>query len=363
MAQAQNGVSLANVDPYSSRLITDFHAYDAYLWVPSGRVYDSPPSRQRVSRWRRLLGTTHGGGVFRQGYRPGESLDQFKSSLRYGLYDLASEGMHWVGDLIADFELETSDEAKEATLEIVEAGLRHRCVIDLATGQATVSVTGESAIEFTNGDSTRDEIVVETPVRSGGRYTLGFSNCDNELLLWVDGDVIPLEQDGVFARFNPDDGLSLADRRTALRGTGQTFGRSACGTVRCWGNATLHRLEIHRDKYYIATKNAQDNMIDYDGSDLYRINGAPLRSVEIQQVMAEPAIWERFPLWTTRRAVSFRLEKDQFFPMGDNSPESLDARCWAGTRSVLGLRPVLIPMPTSSRMLHTCLATFWSVAR
>ncbi|MEM9367934.1 MAG: signal peptidase I [Planctomycetota bacterium] len=335
-AQAQNGVPLTNVDPYSSRLITDFHAYDAYLFVPSSRVYDIPPSRQRVSRLRRLLGTTHGGGVFRPGYRSGESLNQFRSSLRYGLYDLASEGMHWVGDLIADFELETSEDAKQATFEIVEAGLRHRCVIDLTTGQATVSVAGDARIDFTSGDGRRDEIVVETPVRAGGRYTVGFSNCDDELMLWVDGAVIPLEQDGVFAQFQPDDVLAPAERRPHYDGPGNPLDAAPVGLSVIGGTATLHRLELHRDKYYIATKNAEDNMIDYDASDLYRINGAPLRAVEIQQVMAEPAIWDQFPLWSTRRAVSFRLEKDQFFPMGDNSPESLDARCWAGTKERFG---------------------------
>ena len=30
--------------------------------------------------------------------------------------------------------------------------------------------------------------------------------------------------------------------------------------------------------------------------------------------------------------MGFVLQEDQFFPMGDNSPESLDARCWAGTK-------------------------------
>ncbi len=48
--------------------------------------------------------------------------------------------------------------------------------------------------------------------------------------------------------------------------------------------------------------------------------------------MAQPDLWSTFPVWSSRRAVEFELREDQFFPMGDNSPESLDARCWAGTK-------------------------------
>jgi signal peptidase I len=45
-----------------------------------------------------------------------------------------------------------------------------------------------------------------------------------------------------------------------------------------------------------------------------------------------PEMWAEFQGWKTRRKVSFELGEDQFFPMGDNSPESLDARCWAGAK-------------------------------
>ena len=33
------------------------------------------------------------------------------------------------------------------------------------------------------------------------------------------------------------------------------------------------------------------------------------------------------------------MHEDQFFPMGDNSPESQDARCWAGVKQHGGLPP------------------------
>jgi hypothetical protein len=51
---------------------------------------------------------------------------------------------------------------------------------------------------------------------------------------------------------------------------------------------------------------------------------------EIQTYLATPALWDDFVGWEARNTVAFDLEQDQFFPMGDNSPESQDARCWIG---------------------------------
>ncbi|MEM6799661.1 MAG: S26 family signal peptidase, partial [Planctomycetota bacterium] len=51
-----------------------------------------------------------------------------------------SQGLHWVGDLMveADIVIESSD--GELVFELVEAGRRHRCAIDLATGTAALSL-------------------------------------------------------------------------------------------------------------------------------------------------------------------------------------------------------------------------------
>ena len=45
---------------------------------------------------------------------------------------------HWVGDLTLDTNLEITKIAADASvrLELVKAGLPHRCTIDLATGTA-----------------------------------------------------------------------------------------------------------------------------------------------------------------------------------------------------------------------------------
>ena len=48
---------------------------------------------------------------------------------------------HWVGDLTlqADLDVQTASPASQVRLELVKAGIAHRCTIDLATGTAVVT--------------------------------------------------------------------------------------------------------------------------------------------------------------------------------------------------------------------------------
>jgi Signal peptidase, peptidase S26 len=94
-------------------------------------------------------------------------------------------------------------------------------------------------------------------------------------------------------------------------------------------------LKVDRDKYYIATKNSYDGLLDYDLSKLRGLSSTYTTTSGIQTVLASPELWDSFAGWQSRRSVTFEMQEDQFFPMGDNSPESQDARCWAGTK----LRP------------------------
>lgn len=344
-AAASEGASLASTDPYQCRLITDFYAYDAYLYVDSDRVYDLKPSPTRVSRLKRLIGQTHSKGVFRPDFQSGGDLAQFRNDLQYGNSGNASEGMHWVGDLIVTYDLETSADAKTVILEIVEAGVRYQCRIECQTGIATLSINDGQARPF-DSFATRDSADVgetdaqpnrsprsDTPFRSGSRHAIRFSNCDNELRLWVDDDVMTFDTP---TTFDVESFLPFEQVAPVYNGPGDPGDGSPVGVAVRGGSATLHRMTIDRDKYYIATNNAESAMIDYDMRVISEVVGANVSSQEIQAVMGEPTIWADFPGWSSRRRVSFPIGADQFFPMGDNSPESLDARCWAGTKQRYG---------------------------
>ena len=322
---AAKGGPLDMVDPYGSRLITDFYAYDCYITVGSREVYEKPPSN---ARWA-------GKPPFNPSYEPGGPLGQFGSKARFGDRDLADDGLHWVGDLIVEAEVETEAGCKELVLELVEAGVQYRCLINLQSGKAELSIRdGESSQEFSSGDGDGARVAsvsAETDARAGGNFAVRFSNCDDELLLWIDDELIAFDGPTTFdsKEYRPDEKnyphysagvhpMDAAPFGIALRG----------------GAGKVTRVKIDRDKYYVATDNSSFGIFDYNMNELYHLAQQSITLRQIQLVMSQPDLWKDFPAWQTRRTVTFDLAEDQFFPMGDNSPESLDARCWAGTKRV-----------------------------
>ena len=68
-------------------------------------------------------------------------------------------------------------------LDLVEGGQHFRCTIDLKTGEATLSAVGIADFSPT----------ATTSVRGPGEYRVAFANVDDQLLLWVDGDLVEFE--------------------------------------------------------------------------------------------------------------------------------------------------------------------------
>ncbi len=337
--QAQEGRSLADVDPYSSRAITDFYAYDSYVHVRASDVYESPPSMGRGTRLERMLNGGYSKGKLSLSYQSGVGPEQFGRMVEWGGQDsghqgIGRDGMHWVGDLIFEADIETSTDSKEILLELVEAGVKYRCRIDLSNGAAKLSIDDNEPQKF--DEQTAGPPTAETSVVAGQRHHFRFSNCDDQLLLWVDGDLVEFDSPTTFdsRRYRSDKEdhpqflathpLDAAPVAVAIRG----------------GTGTIRQLKVDRDKYYIATNNSSfGGIYDYDMSELYRLAGGRggITLKDIQQVFAMPEKWADFVGWQTRRKVSFELDGDQFFPMGDNSPESLDARCWAGSKRQINM--------------------------
>ncbi|MFM9068450.1 MAG: S26 family signal peptidase, partial [Planctomycetota bacterium] len=103
-------------------------------------------------------------------------------------------------------------------------------------------------------------------------------------------------------------------------------------------------LRVLRDVYYIAT----------DGSLLenYNPENDYPRGVgqgEIHTMLRSPHKWASSTVFARRRSIDFQLDADQFFPMGDNSPQSKDGRLWGDPpyvdRSLLTGKAVLVYWP------------------
>ncbi len=319
---ADRGQSLANVNPYESRAITDFYEYDSYIHVNANAVYAVKPNNR---------GWFSGGSeTFNASYQSGGGIDQFDGRLSIGNYNTAFDGMHWVGDLLFQADVETSAASRELMLEIVEAGVKYRCVIDLTTGNAKLKIDDSEPRSFDSGDG---ELAItpeaSTPIRAGERHTIRMSNCDDQILLWVDDDVIAFDGPTTFdaRKFR-----TMETNRPNYVPGQHPLDAAPVGLAVRGGECKVRHLRIDRDKYYIAARNSYEGLIDYDFSKMRSLSSTNSSVGAVQQVMADPQLWDSFVGWQSRREVTFEMQEDQFFPMGDNSPESQDARCWAGTK-------------------------------
>ena len=100
-------------------------------------------------------------------------------------------GLHWVGDLMLECELDSSDGQGTAHLDLVEGGRHFRCAIDLTSGRAKLTIDGVPDYVRT----------AATEVSGTGAHQVIFANIDDQLLLWVDGD--PVTFDGETRTMRP----------------------------------------------------------------------------------------------------------------------------------------------------------------
>ncbi|MCI0360638.1 MAG: S26 family signal peptidase, partial [Planctomycetaceae bacterium] len=290
----------SSVAQRQGQLITDFYAYNTARWTDSAELRSWINPQWRAYWWCPPYWSYPTPTDIEQ--KPGPGDPPSPESL----------GQHWVDDLAVECLADVSGSSGELLLDLVRAGVHHECRINLADGVAKLTRIGpdRKPLEFLGDDGkTAVSATAQTPVKGPGRYRLRLSNCDHEVLLWVNGSVMRFDgpttyysDDLVAPVWSPDDPGDLAPAGLGSRGAA----------------VKLSQLRILRDKYYIA---ATDRGNDYKVSPY----GATL-----QEVFANPQLWESSGLFAdeNRYHVEFTLEKDQFLPLGDNSPASSDGRFW-----------------------------------
>ncbi len=240
--------------------------------------------------------------------------------------DAAAMGMHWVGDLMVECEVEVKGEDGALVLDLVEGGKHFHCTFDLATGGATLDIDGTFYDQQSN---VSERPVASTPVKGPGTYRLVFANFDDQLLLWVDETLIAFDLPTTYPSLGNQIPKSDAEDGGDLAPVG-IGSRSAHIRVR--------DLRISRDVYYIATSPQMRRSSDYRDGPL--APGNPLASpteidAAMKRVLTDKAMW---PEWFAKmNALYFSLQKyppsererDQFMALGDNSPQSKDSRLWA----------------------------------
>ncbi len=223
-------------------------------------------------------------------------------------------GLHWVGDLMLDCQLDVTRADGDALLELIEGGVRFQCRIDCATGEARLSIDGLDNYEPT----------AQTDIRGGGSHSVSFANIDDQLLLWIDGSPIEFDSPTTYPDLKNDRPVAtdsepgdLMPARIGSRGAG----------------LRVRNLRLWRDIYYIAT-DGRNPVSDY------RRPRAMLAQLNYEELLN---FWSTPSLWTSdsstnpfdqRHEAVYELDDDQFFVLGDNSPLSQDARLWFAERYV-----------------------------
>lgn len=219
-------------------------------------------------------------------------------------------GMHWVGDLIVDCELEVNGDAGTVLLDLVKGGRHFGCAIDVASGGAQLSIEGRSDWQPT----------APTPIRGRGTHRVTFANADRELRLWVDGKIASFDQPTAYDELGND--RPQSDPRDP--GDLAPLGIGSKGAA-----LAVRHLRVLRDIYYIADTSIgyNERVHDYDEMGIV----ARWDSEQLADFFASPERWQnRRGPFDTRQRREFPLGPDEFFVLGDNSPASSDARLWQG---------------------------------
>lgn len=192
------------------------------------------------------------------------------------------DGAHWVGDLAVDFQLESRDRGGTVVLDLVEAGVRHECRLDLTTGKAS----------FFRGN--QPLATADCGIRGQGRWHVVFANVDDELSLFVNGRRITTDLATTWVRSIDEAAIARPVIRGAKPGSDEPDDLAPVGITARGAEISVSDLRVLRDVYYVAS-----------GTQAALIGREP----------EEPTI-------------SFPLGDDQFFMLGDNSSASKDGRAW-----------------------------------
>ncbi len=220
-----------------------------------------------------------------------------------------SLGLHWVGDLAVECDLDVQGSTGEAVVELVKGGRRFQCRFDLAGGKATLSISGMPKFRP----------AAQTALTGPGRHRVRFANVDEQLFLWVDNSFVQFDAATTYPNLN--NSIPTADDLAPV-------GIGARGAaVRVGG------LRVLRDVYYIATRDGVMNLItDYDT----QLPPFPLTRESLAQFLSTPAEWVSGPAHASpfehlQTVDMGPLGDDQFLVLGDNSPRSKDSRLWSST--------------------------------
>lgn len=220
---------------------------------------------------------------------------------------------------------EVEGDSGKLKLQLVEGGAKYFCTIDVATGEATLSCS-ESTVEFMDSDGNRvEQPKAKTKLKGKGEYRILFANVDDQIHLSINNQFASFDaatftrSDKTLPRFFPGNDEDLGDAEPIGIGAENL-------------KMEVTRLKVLRDIYYTSPTGMDK---DYIGDETKFGNLA-----QVWTWFENPGLWESqgaknyFENRFRENPFVFKLGDDQFLPMGDNSPSSLDGRVWDGPKNV-----------------------------
>ena len=315
------------VEPLSSRLVTDYQAYNTSYTVSRSDVYTSAGKRREG---------------LDQELRPYDALKVEWDKSTFPRVPQMNDSEHWVGDLCGDFDFEVTGDSGTLSAMLVEHGLEFRVDIDVANGQATLQALDNDQAQAIFGEANADQLSAETTLRGAGSHQLEIANIDDQIVLWVNGKLVKFNQPSTFS-------LDAIRKETERRPYWTATNPLDAAPVAIGGKGLamkVQRAKVWRDLYYIAldpsiSGNYTDFPINRTDDFIAAIPNVEARNAIVGQYMersqtaiasiySHPEWWSETSLFKMRGERLFTLEDDQYFPMGDNSAQSLDARAWRG---------------------------------
>ena len=208
-------------------------------------------------------------------------------------YNAIGTRSHWVGDLALEMVCETTGGAGGSlAIDLVEGAAAHRCEINLATGDALLTLAGGREGESAAHGPT--PVRGRTPVRGKGSWTILFANVDDELSLFVDSRRIAFDKSTAWTRTIGEVPLNRPADFAIEPGSDEPSDLAPVGITAAAADVRVKHLRVLRDTYYIGAIDVGARPGDFLEED----------------------------------RLEFDLEADQFFVLGDNSAASKDSRLW-----------------------------------
>lgn len=275
---------------------------------------------------------------FRNGAKPPGRLIGDQYAYNDGVYKTRQNyrqnlGLHWVGDIGLECWANVKSSQGKLLLDVVEGGAHFTCEIDVATGAASLEchdASVDTKVTFRNqaGEAVAKP-VAQTNLKGAGKYHIEYVNADDRIHLWINNRLIKFDAND-YTRV----GVPVPVYDPSDPGDAEPVGVGAQGL-----EVDLSRIRVVRDIYYTSA-NADTGQYDLENETMepnYEL---------IEQFHLNPEVWsspEVIKFFQRKKGETkpmFKLERgatpaqDQFLPMGDNSPKSLDGRVWDGPKYV-----------------------------